>query len=109
MGPILSHLCSNNMDLGSLPDWLEFLSILRKEPLRLDDRIASLDHSSSPNISLVRASARHLELNERRSSSHSLELRTCESLLNLLSKIPKVQLDAKSFSVYAAYVLNIER
>ncbi|ONK73407.1 uncharacterized protein A4U43_C04F31180 [Asparagus officinalis] len=98
------------MDLGSLPDWSEFLSIVKKEPLiGLDDGIVSFHHSSLlPNSNLVLQDAKNMDLNDRE-TSFMLTLRTCESLLTLLSTIPKVQLDAKSFSVYAAYSLNLER
>jgi len=110
LAPILSHVRADITDLGSLPDWSEFLNILKKEPLiGPDDMTASIDHSSLLNPELVLSNAQYVELNERESSSFTLELRTCESLLNLLSNIPKVHLDAKSFSVYAAYVLNLER
>lgn len=99
----------HNIDLGSLPDWSEFRNILKEGPSNCLDRINSLDGSLLPSPDLVIPQVHDLKFNDGQLSPFSFELRISECLLDVLTKIPIVQLDVKSFSVYASYLLNLEK
>lgn len=105
--PILSHPCVN-IDLGSLPDWSEFMKILEKEPLSGMDYMTAL-----PDPLLSQSEGVHLNMqyseNDKRQACFLHSLESCESLLNLLCRMPKVHVNCKSFSIYVTYVLNLER
>lgn len=90
LSPMMTNLYKSEVDMSLLPDCSDLLSILMdKSSGGLDGRIVSL--------------------NEGHSSYSSSEFKTCDDLLHLFSKIPKVCLDAKSFSSYATHVLYLER
>ncbi|XP_020578100.1 uncharacterized protein LOC110023159 isoform X2 [Phalaenopsis equestris] len=90
-----------------------FCHILKKllNPALLCIQTNSLDLGCSPNCSVsVLPSMICLEKSRGEpSSSFSLELKACGNLFNLFCKMPKFYGNAKSFSRYATYMLNIER
>ncbi|KAL0923414.1 hypothetical protein M5K25_007470 [Dendrobium thyrsiflorum] len=112
LSPILLHNSTNNLDLRSLPNWVEFLNILEKGSVMInaDDGLHLHDGSSLSGSVSVLPRMIYLEHSKRQpSSSFSLELKACENLFNLFCKMPKFYCNAKLFSRHATYMLNIER
>ncbi|KAG1334627.1 hypothetical protein COCNU_03G007460 [Cocos nucifera] len=102
LSPIMRHTGANDIDLSSLPDWSEMLKMLDPGP-----RVNMVDghtlHGCSSNTSYS------LRGKEQSFSSSSVELKTCENLLNLFYKMPGIHVNVKTFSLCASYILNLER
>lgn len=102
LSPIMRHTWVNDIDLSSLPDWSEILKMLDQGP-----RVTMVNghalHTCSSNISYK------LRGEKQSFSSPSVELKTCENLLNLFCKMPGIHRNAKTFSLCASYILNLER
>ncbi|XP_020693926.1 uncharacterized protein LOC110107847 isoform X2 [Dendrobium catenatum] len=112
LSPILLDNSTNNLDLRSLPNWVEFLNILEKGSVMIkeNDGLDLHDGSSLSGSVSVLPRMIYLEHSNRQTSySFSLELKACETLFNLFCKMPKFYGNAKLFSRYATYMLNIER
>ncbi|XP_077246542.1 urb2/Npa2 family protein [Tasmannia lanceolata] len=88
--PLFRDSFSSDADFKSLPDWSEVSNILDKDP------VVGMNDKHDPH-------------DERKFPSICTELISCQSLLNLLCWIPKGCAHARPFSVYATYILNIER
>ncbi|XP_008795175.2 uncharacterized protein LOC103710995 [Phoenix dactylifera] len=103
LSPIMRHSWANDIDLSSLPDWSEILKMLDPKPrVNMVDGHALHGHSSNMSYNLCGGEKQSF-------SSPSVELKTCENLLNLFCKMPGIHVNAKTFSLYASYILNLER
>ncbi|XP_072977931.1 uncharacterized protein [Typha angustifolia] len=105
--PVVNYAYATDLDLNSLPNWSEILNALEKEQVvDMDDHLATKNVQVQSSLSESDSVAK----NEKVSLlSFGTRLRTCESLLSLLRKIPGVHVNAKSFSRCATHILHIER
>nr|XP_029119321.1 uncharacterized protein LOC105041402 isoform X2 [Elaeis guineensis] len=102
LSPIMRHTWANDIDLSSLPDWSEILKMLDPGP-RVNMVDGNALHGCSSNMSY------NLQGEKQSFSSSSVELKTCENLLNLFCKMPGIHVNVKTFSLCASYMLNLER
>ncbi|PIA43558.1 hypothetical protein AQUCO_01900152v1 [Aquilegia coerulea] len=82
-------------DLKTTPNWEEVLRELEEMPFVL----SKVCVNSGPDI----LPSKFFSLESRK------QLAICQNLLSLLSWVPKVHMELKYFSVYATYILNLER
>ncbi|XP_019169327.1 PREDICTED: uncharacterized protein LOC109165139 isoform X1 [Ipomoea nil] len=103
---LFSSLGDANLD--SPPDWRKVVDALE------DSSAMALRDKNRKNTHLLWVEAfSHLfnlpaEQSEKKSPFHKIEFTTCQTVLNLLSWIPKGYLSSKSFSRYATSILNLE-
>nr|CAD1838108.1 unnamed protein product [Ananas comosus var. bracteatus] len=101
LSSIVEDAYATCVDLNSLPDWSEILTALEKRnAVYMDSHALHVPPSMS---------ASDLQIKKASVLSFKPEITSCESLLNLLCKIPEVHLTTKSFSQYATCILHLER
>ncbi|XP_050363117.1 uncharacterized protein LOC126782016 [Argentina anserina] len=97
--PFISDFPSINVKFKSSPNWSDVLSDLESSSLAIScDKLIVFNCSSASSCK---------GLNSH--SSAMVKFTACQSLLNLLSCMPKGHLDMRSFSHYVTCILNIER
>lgn len=90
-----------DVDFSSSPNWTKVLNDL-EESLRV---VSGNKHVASESFPLAKSSPSFDELPTR----FCKEQKAFHSLLNLLCWMPKGYLNSRSFSLYATYILNLER
>lgn len=101
LSSIVDDAYATCVDLNSIPDWSEILTALEKRnAVYMDSHVLHVPPSMS---------ASDLQIKKASVLSFKPEITSCESLLNLLRKIPEVHLTTKSFSQYATCILHLER
>lgn len=81
-----------HIDLEVLPDWSEVENILENAQEH-DRRVSSGLYLEDHNVR----------------EFCSMELETCQNLLNLVCRVIKVHINSKSISLLTTYILNLER
>ena len=98
-------------DLKSSPNSPEFLSVPGNSSLVSGNKLGVNDCTLVAE--LISGSSNRLPMNRCEEQnyflSHSVEFTDCQTLLNFLCWMPKGYANSKSLSLYATYILNIER
>ena len=84
---------SGNIDFKSSPNWPEVFGDLENSPTIITRNRNAIESDKEPKAPLLT----------------NMELTASQSLLNLLSWIPKGFFDSKSFSLLLTSILNLER
>ncbi|KAF8405366.1 hypothetical protein HHK36_010270 [Tetracentron sinense] len=110
--PPLSNPSNMNVGLNSLPDWAEVISTLENMSVAVSNRKHVVYDGSSvaePNFLPSNMLPTEGQKGQKDFPLISTELVACQSLLNLLCWMPKSYVNSRSFTVYAIYILNLER
>ncbi|GFY94609.1 hypothetical protein Acr_09g0010550 [Actinidia rufa] len=98
-------------DLKSSPNSPEFLSVPGNSSLVFGNKLGV--NGCTLVAELISGSSKRLPMNgceeQNYFLSHSVEFTDCHTLLNFLCWMPKGYANSKSLSLYATYILNIER
>ncbi|GMP37637.1 hypothetical protein CsSME_00009228 [Camellia sinensis var. sinensis] len=100
------------VDLKTSPNWLDILSVLDNSSILVSGNKKVMNDCTSVAEPVSCSSKR---LPKKRSKeqksflSHSMEFTDCQTLLHYLCWMPKGYANSKSLSLYATYILNIER
>ncbi|KAF5190599.1 Urb2/Npa2 family protein [Thalictrum thalictroides] len=92
-------------DLKSTLDWDVVLKELEEMPFVL----GKVCVKSGPDILVCVKSGPDILPSKFLSLESRKQIAICQNLLSLLSWVPKVHMELKYFSVYATYILNLER
>ncbi|PRQ21949.1 hypothetical protein RchiOBHm_Chr6g0244911 [Rosa chinensis] len=97
--PFISDFPSGNVKFKSSPNWLNVLSDLENSSLAIScNKLNVFDCSSASSCK-----------GQNSQPSTIMKFTACQSLLNLLSCMPKGHLDTRSFSHYVTSILNLKR
>ncbi|XP_040369829.1 uncharacterized protein LOC112186617 isoform X2 [Rosa chinensis] len=97
--PFISDFPSGNVKFKSSPNWPNVLSDLENSSLAIScNKLNVFDCSSASSCT-----------GQNSQPSTIMKFTACQSLLNLLSCMPKGHLDTRSFSRYVTSILNLER
>ncbi|KAM5549952.1 hypothetical protein ABKV19_001070 [Rosa sericea] len=97
--PFISDFPSGNVKFKSSPNWPNVLSDLENSSLAIScNKLNVFDCSSASSCK-----------GQNSQPSTIMKFTACQSLLNLLSCMPKGHLDTRSFSRYVTSILNLER
>ncbi|GAV60305.1 Urb2 domain-containing protein, partial [Cephalotus follicularis] len=105
--PVFSGFSVGAVDFKSLPNWAEVLRSLEDSSMLVSTG-KLVTHNGFLKETLMSCSSDDL-LREICWKQQAFPFTACQSLLSLLGWIPKGYLKSKSISLYATYILNLER
>ncbi|KAJ0967599.1 hypothetical protein J5N97_024516 [Dioscorea zingiberensis] len=111
VSPILSSTLASNADLSAAVELSDVMNVLDNRPVVFidngDDICDPSSRSLSDTVPLEISGSRYAK--GQSISSLDVALEACESLLELLGRMLRVHISARSFIIYTTCILNLEK
>ncbi|TKY67774.1 Nucleolar 27S pre-rRNA processing, Urb2/Npa2, C-terminal [Spatholobus suberectus] len=108
--PLFSNIPCTDVNLRSLPNWLEFVSVLDNSAVLVDENKEILVNCSAVESSTTHSGDKLPADISRKEKTYPLtnkNFRDCHHLLDLLHRMPVI--NARSFSHFVTCIFNLER